>query len=335
VDERVGRSLMEKAARRGSETERTVTRARELRDAAHRVFVDVAHGRTASPTDLAVVYAALARAVEHGSIVQTGDGFVWRWQDGAEALDSMLWPIARSAAELLTGTELPRVRECGGECCGWLFLDQTKNRTRRWCEMKVCTVTAARPPTRPSNRAMFRRGLALVLLAVAFGAAPADAGCDDPPAPGVDWNLCLKARASLAGAQLADANFKHAKMAGTNLTGADLAGADLSGATMQNTSFKSASLRKANLSAAFMGGADFTDAVLADASLDGTNLPGATLMRADLRGADLTGAYLVGADLQDAKLDGAKLDDAVLVRARWTNGRICATGSVGRCIEEE
>lgn len=138
VDERVGQSLMDKAARRGPEAERTVTRARELRDATHRVFVDVAHGRTASPTDLAVVYAALARAVEHGSIVQTGDGFVWRWQDGAEALDSMLWPIARSAAELLTGTELPRVRECGGERCGWLFLDQTKNRTRRWCEMKVC-----------------------------------------------------------------------------------------------------------------------------------------------------------------------------------------------------
>lgn len=138
VDDRVGQSLMEKAARRGPETERTVTRARELRDAAHRVFVDVAHGRTASPTDLAIVYAALARAVEHGSIVQTGDGFVWRWQDGAEALDSMLWPIARSAAELLTGTELPRVRECGGDRCGWLFLDQTKNRTRRWCEMKVC-----------------------------------------------------------------------------------------------------------------------------------------------------------------------------------------------------
>ena len=138
VDEKVGQSLMEKAARRGADTERTVARARELRDAAHRVFVDVAHGRTASPTDLAVVYAALARAVEHGSIVQTGDGFVWRWQDGSDALDSMLWPIARSAAELLTGTELPRVRECGGERCGWLFLDQTKNRTRRWCEMKVC-----------------------------------------------------------------------------------------------------------------------------------------------------------------------------------------------------
>ena len=33
VDDRVGQSLMEKAARRGSETERTVTRARELRDA--------------------------------------------------------------------------------------------------------------------------------------------------------------------------------------------------------------------------------------------------------------------------------------------------------------
>lgn len=138
VDERTGESLIQKAARRGPETERTIARARELRDAAHRVFVDVAHSRAADPTDLAVVYAALARAIEHGSIVQAGDGFVWRWQDGAEALDSMLWPIARSAAELLTGADLLRVRECGGDRCGWVFLDQTKNRTRRWCEMKVC-----------------------------------------------------------------------------------------------------------------------------------------------------------------------------------------------------
>ncbi len=59
----------------------------------------------------------------------------WRWRGAAEDLQSPLWPIARSAAELLTGPELDRVRECGH--CSWLFLDTSKNRRRRGCRMEV------------------------------------------------------------------------------------------------------------------------------------------------------------------------------------------------------
>ena len=50
----------------------------------------------------------------------------------------MMWPIAHEAAELLTANELGRVRECPGPNCGWLFLDMSKNRSRRWCSMEVC-----------------------------------------------------------------------------------------------------------------------------------------------------------------------------------------------------
>jgi predicted RNA-binding Zn ribbon-like protein len=39
---------------------------------------------------------------------------------------------------LLTSDKLSRVRQCQGENCTWLFLDTSKNHTRRWCEMKVC-----------------------------------------------------------------------------------------------------------------------------------------------------------------------------------------------------
>lgn len=54
----------------------------------------------------------------------------------------MLWPVVASAAELLVSVEqLPLLRICGlhesGEC-GWLFLDETRNHTRRWCSMKDC-----------------------------------------------------------------------------------------------------------------------------------------------------------------------------------------------------
>ncbi|MCB0153982.1 MAG: CGNR zinc finger domain-containing protein, partial [Anaerolineae bacterium] len=43
-----------------------------------------------------------------------------------------------SAAELLTSDRLNRVGQCAGESCGWLFLDTTRNHSRRWCEMEHC-----------------------------------------------------------------------------------------------------------------------------------------------------------------------------------------------------
>jgi len=49
-----------------------------------------------------------------------------------------LWPLSRSAAELLTSADLAFIRECQGEDCGWLFLDTSRNRTRRWCDMRDC-----------------------------------------------------------------------------------------------------------------------------------------------------------------------------------------------------
>ena len=52
--------------------------------------------------------------------------------------DRMLWPVTRSAAELLVSGELSRVRTCANDTCGWLFMDTSKNRSRRWCDMNDC-----------------------------------------------------------------------------------------------------------------------------------------------------------------------------------------------------
>lgn len=80
----------------------------------------------------------LRRASADARLVASADGVEWRWEGNAEALDQMLVPIARSAAELLTSPEVDRVRECSSDTCGWLFLDVSKNRSRRWCDMKTC-----------------------------------------------------------------------------------------------------------------------------------------------------------------------------------------------------
>src|SRR5690606_34555848 len=56
----------------------------------------------------------------------------------SNALDQVLWPVAVSAAELLTSADRERVKECAADTCNWLFLDMSRNRSRRWCDMKEC-----------------------------------------------------------------------------------------------------------------------------------------------------------------------------------------------------
>jgi predicted RNA-binding Zn ribbon-like protein len=62
----------------------------------------------------------------------------WSWRDAASRLDSLLWPVVRSAAELLASDEANQIHECGGTDCGWMYVDRSRNGLRRWCEMESC-----------------------------------------------------------------------------------------------------------------------------------------------------------------------------------------------------
>ena len=62
---------------------------------------------------------------------------MWQYSD-SDALERPLWPIALNAVELATSSGVTRVKECASDNCNWLFLDVSKNRSRRWCDMKDC-----------------------------------------------------------------------------------------------------------------------------------------------------------------------------------------------------
>jgi predicted RNA-binding Zn ribbon-like protein len=64
-------------------------------------------------------------------------GFEWSF-DQTRELDSVLWPIARAAADLLASDQVPYVRACFSKTCEWFFLDTSKNHQRRWCDMTRC-----------------------------------------------------------------------------------------------------------------------------------------------------------------------------------------------------
>ena len=112
-------------------------RAIELRETIFRVFSALALDKSPKSADIAALTEARLDALNHSTIDRTGDGYVVDWIDKS-ALDRMLWPIALSAAELLTSPRLARVRECEGDRCDWLFVDTSRNHLRRWCSMDEC-----------------------------------------------------------------------------------------------------------------------------------------------------------------------------------------------------
>jgi predicted RNA-binding Zn ribbon-like protein len=139
VTEREARALLREAGRDPDAAARTLQRARALREAIYGIFYAVAHRRRApSKTDLAVLNAELSEALARQQVVRSGDGFAWDWSAMGVALERVIWPVARSAAELLTSGEVERTRVCEAGDCSWLFMDLSKNRSRRWCEMKYC-----------------------------------------------------------------------------------------------------------------------------------------------------------------------------------------------------
>ncbi|MBC7930364.1 MAG: CGNR zinc finger domain-containing protein [Rubrivivax sp.] len=113
-------------------------RGLKLRETIYRLFKSVVDNRRPDPADLEQLNEELLIARGHEKLAYAGGALEWSWNDRAEALDCVLWPLALSAAELLTSGELSRVRQCGGEQCGWLFLDTSRNRSRQWCDMKDC-----------------------------------------------------------------------------------------------------------------------------------------------------------------------------------------------------
>jgi len=124
--------------RQPAEAQAVLTAARDLREALFDIFAAVAVGDTPLEGSLVTLNAALPEAMSALRVASVEGAFEWRWAGEWRGLDRPLLPVIRDAAELLTSPELSRVRLCESETCDWLFFDQSRNRTRRWCDMSTC-----------------------------------------------------------------------------------------------------------------------------------------------------------------------------------------------------
>ncbi len=123
---------------------------RSARELLFRLFSAIADGRTPADADLASFSRALREAHAHIRLrpgQEPSQGFVTDFsplpdeQARAAASWLLVWPLSPivvSAAELLLRGDLKRVRRCANDLCGWIFLDTSKNGSRRWCSMTSC-----------------------------------------------------------------------------------------------------------------------------------------------------------------------------------------------------
>jgi predicted RNA-binding Zn ribbon-like protein len=132
------RRLIQEGKQSPIEAETVFRRALALREALYRICKAIIAGRAPRSGDLETVNDELLVARSHERLTHAEDRFTWEWVGGEVALDRMLWSIAHSGGELLTTGDLSRLRACGGEECGWLFEDTSRNRSRQWCHMQEC-----------------------------------------------------------------------------------------------------------------------------------------------------------------------------------------------------
>jgi predicted RNA-binding Zn ribbon-like protein len=130
--------LIDAAEKRPDRATQIHRRSVALREAIWRAFSRIAHEKEPAREDIELIGSEAAEAMANARVVRDGAGFGWEWPE-ADDLARPLWPIARAASDVLTkAEERSRLRECSDDTCSWLFVDRTKNHSRRWCEMETC-----------------------------------------------------------------------------------------------------------------------------------------------------------------------------------------------------
>lgn len=125
---------------------RALRAAWELREALAAVLYGHLDGRTPALANILVLQRVFHEADLHRELRwtpaaahgQRAATLQWQWGRSALAADFPVWLVAHAASQLLSSDAMEHVRACGAETCRWLFLDTSKNHTRRWCNMKVC-----------------------------------------------------------------------------------------------------------------------------------------------------------------------------------------------------
>jgi predicted RNA-binding Zn ribbon-like protein len=141
VDQEHAHPMLVEIQLRPAEARLALGRVRAFREALFRVFLAASENAQPAPEPLEAFEREVRRAWAERRLLRGPDGG-YRWVSPESArLDAFIPGLALAASDLLTGPDRRRLRLCEATAldgCGWLFLDTTRNGTRRWCEMATC-----------------------------------------------------------------------------------------------------------------------------------------------------------------------------------------------------
>ncbi len=137
TDQTVDR-LMTRSMQNQEEAKRALESAIQLREAISDIFYSRAWGKPVPAAALAILNGHVQEAAQHLKLVPSRKHFEWKFETEGYDFYAPSWPIARDAAELLASERVQYVRTCAAKTCEWVFLDESKNHRRRWCDMTKC-----------------------------------------------------------------------------------------------------------------------------------------------------------------------------------------------------
>jgi len=139
LEDKTAKILFKKALKQPNKAEQVYEKTIEIRELLYHIFFSMATTGQVSNHDLSIFNKYLADSMGKSCCLTPSDnGFVWSFCSGTDSMDLFLDPIIKSAADLLVSSELKRVKQCADDACGWLFMDKSRNNSRRWCSMKDC-----------------------------------------------------------------------------------------------------------------------------------------------------------------------------------------------------
>ena len=131
--------LLHKAEKSPREAEGVLQEAKELREIIFRIFSSIAKKKVPQEKDISLFNKKLSRMMRQSKLEIAESGIEWNVRGNKNSLDWPLNSVIHSAFMLLTSDERDKIKMCADERgCGWLFIDHSKNRSRRWCDMTDC-----------------------------------------------------------------------------------------------------------------------------------------------------------------------------------------------------
>src|ERR1019366_10005356 len=106
VSPKLAASLRARSARNGAEARSSFRKSIVLREGLYRAFSAIAAGKHARPEDVQQINDFALDALKHRKLARSNGNYCWGWPSSkGDLLDRILWPIAESAADLLTSKE--------------------------------------------------------------------------------------------------------------------------------------------------------------------------------------------------------------------------------------